>query len=254
MINFAHRGASGDYPENTLLAFKEGIKRGGNGIELDVHKTKDSELVVIHDEDVERTMQSKGLIKDLTLAEIRQLKCKKALFANHEECRIPTLDEVLKLVKDQEIVVNIELKTDVISYSGIEEDVIKLIQHYGIKNKTLISSFNPQSLKKCKEIDSTIKTGFLYYQPMDDVIQYAKVLQVDAIHPGLNGVTEDLIIQAHKNQLKVNVYTVNSPTHMRRLIDAGVDGIFTDYPKLLTEILEEEREKSSAEERLLCQH
>ena len=101
MINFAHRGASGDYPENTLLAFKEGIKRGGNGIELDVHKTKDSELVVIHDEDVERTMQSKGLIKDLTLAEIRQLKCKKALFANHEECRIPTLDEVLKLVKDQ---------------------------------------------------------------------------------------------------------------------------------------------------------
>lgn len=254
MINFAHRGASGDYPENTLLAFKEGIKRGGNGIELDVHKTKDSELVVIHDEDVERTMQSKGLIKDLTLAEIRQLKCKKALFANHEECRIPTLDEVLKLVKDQEIVVNIELKTDVISYSGIEEDVIKLIQHYGIKNKTLISSFNPQSLKKCKEIDSTIKTGFLYYQPMDDVIQYAKVLQVDAIHPGLNGVTEDLIIEAHKNQLKVNVYTVNSPTHMRRLIDAGVDGIFTDYPKLLTEILEEEREKSSAEERLLCQH
>lgn len=242
MINFAHRGASGDYPENTLLAFKEGIKRGGNGIELDVHKTKDSELVVIHDEDVERTMQSKGLIKDLTLAEIRQLKCKKALFANHEECRIPTLDEVLKLVKDQEIVVNIELKTDVISYSGIEEDVIKLIQHYGIKNKTLISSFNPQSLKKCKEIDSTIKTGFLYYQPMDDVIQYAKVLQVDAIHPGLNGVTEDLIIEAHKNQLKVNVYTVNSPTHMRRLIDAGVDGIFTDYPKLLTEILEEERE------------
>lgn len=254
MINFAHRGASGDYPENTLLAFKEGIKRGGNGIELDVHKTKDSELVVIHDEDVERTMQSKGLIKDLTLAEIRQLKCKKALFANHEECRIPTLDEVLKLVKDQEIVVNIELKTDVISYSGIEEDVIKLIQHYGIKNKTLISSFNPQSLKKCKEIDSTIKTGFLYYQPMDDVIQYAKVLQVDAIHPGLNGVTEDLIIEAHKNQLKVNVYTVNSPTHMRRLIDAGVDGIFTDYPKLLTEILEEEREKSSVEERLLCQH
>lgn len=254
MINFAHRGASGDYPENTLLSFKEGIKRGGNGIELDVHKTKDSELVVIHDEDVERTMQSKGLIKDLTLAEIRQLKCKKALFANHEECRIPTLDEVLKLVKDQEIVINIELKTDVISYSGIEEDVIKLIQHYGIKNKTLISSFNPQSLKKCKEIDSTIKTGFLYYQPMDDVIQYAKVLQVDAIHPGLNGVTEDLIIEAHKNQLKVNVYTVNSPTHMRRLIDAGVDGIFTDYPKLLTEILEEEREKSSVEERLLCQH
>ncbi|WP_338506518.1 glycerophosphodiester phosphodiesterase [Turicibacter sp. KK003] len=244
MINFAHRGASGDYPENTLLAFKEGIKRGGNGIELDVHKTKDSELVVIHDEDVERTMQSKGLIKDLTLAEIRQLKCKKALFANHEECRIPTLDEVLKLVKDQEIVVNIELKTDVISYSGIEEDVIKLIQHYGIKNKTLISSFNPQSLKKCKEIDSTIKTGFLYYQPMEQIIEYAKTLRVDAIHPHLKLVTKDLIEKAHQNQLDVNVYTVNSPIHMRELIRAEVDGIFTDYPSLLNEIIEENKLKS----------
>lgn len=244
MINFAHRGASGDYPENTLLAFKEGIKRGGNGIELDVHKTKDSELVVIHDEDVERTMQSKGLIKDLTLAEIRQLKCKKALFANHEECRIPKLDEVLKLVKDQEIVVNIELKTDVISYSGIEEDVIKLIQHYGIKNKTLISSFNPQSLKKCKEIDATIKTGFLYHQPMEQIIEYAKTLRVDAIHPHLKLVTKDLIEKAHQNQLDVNVYTVNSPIHMRELIRAEVDGIFTDYPSLLNEIIEENKLKS----------
>lgn len=241
MINFAHRGASGDYPENTLLAFKEGIKGRATGLELDVHKTKDGEIVVIHDEDVERTMQTKGLIKDLTLAEIKELKCRKVLFVDQEECRIPTLKEVLELVNGQDITLNIELKTDVISYQGIEEEVIKLIQQYGIKHKILLSSFNPQSLKKCKEIDSTLKTGFLYYQPMENVIDYAKSLRVDAIHPDLKLVTEDLIAKAHNNQLDVNVYTVNSPAHMRRLVKAGVDGIFTDYPSLLSEILEEKR-------------
>ena len=99
MINFAHRGASGDYPENTLIAFKEGIRCGGTGLEFDVHQTKDGELVVIHDEDVERTMQGKGLIKDLTLDEIRAFKCRKARFVDHEECYVPKLEEVLELVK-----------------------------------------------------------------------------------------------------------------------------------------------------------
>ena len=244
MINFAHRGASGDYPENTLIAFKEGIRCGGTGLEFDVHQTKDGELVVIHDEDVERTMQGKGLIKDLTLDEIRAFKCRKARFVDHEECYVPKLEEVLELVKEQEITINIELKTDVISYFGMEEEVIELIQRYGVKHKVLLSSFNPQSLEKCKEIDATIKTGFLYHQPMEQIIEYAKTLRVDAIHPHLKLVTKDLIEKAHQNQLDVNVYTVNSPIHMRELIRAEVDGIFTDYPSLLNEIIEENKLKS----------
>lgn len=240
MINFAHRGASGDYPENTLLAFWEGIKAGANGLELDVHKTKDGKLVIIHDEDVERTFQARGLIKDLTLDELRNLKCRKALFSDSKECRISTLEEVLELVKEHQITLNIELKTDVIPYSGIEEDVVGLIQAYDLKNQVLISSFNPKSIKLCKEIDSEIRTGFLYYQPIDQVIEYAKSLQVDAIHPHLRLVSEDLIKEAHENQLEVNVYTVNSPIYMRKLIVAGVDGIFTDYPALLNEVMKEE--------------
>ena len=148
------------------------------------------------------------------------------------------------MVKEQEITINIELKTDVISYFGMEEEVIELIQRYGVKHKVLLSSFNPQSLKKCKEIDATIKTGFLYHQPMEQIIEYAKTLRVDAIHPHLKLVTKDLIEKAHQNQLDVNVYTVNSPIHMRELIRAEVDGIFTDYPSLLNEIIEENKLKS----------
>ena len=97
---------------------------------------------------------------------------------------------------------------------------------------------------KCKEIDATIKTGFLYHQPMEQIIEYAKTLRVDAIHPHLKLVTKDLIEKAHQNQLDVNVYTVNSPIHMRELIRAEVDGIFTDYPSLLNEIIEENKLKS----------
>lgn len=239
MINFAHRGASGDYPENTLLAFKEGIKAGATGLELDVHKTKDGKLVVIHDEDVERTFKARGLIKDLTLDELKLLTCRKSLFKESTECGVPTLEEVLELVKKHPITLNIELKTDVIPYHGIEEDVIQLIQAYGLEDKILISSFSPQSIKRCKEIAPYIKAGFLYHKPIDQVVDYAKSLNADAIHPDVSLVTEALIKEAHENQLEMNVYTVNSPIYMRKLIAAGVDGIFTDYPALLNEIMKE---------------
>lgn len=239
MINFGHRGASSDYPENTLLAFKQAIKQGATGLELDVHKTKDHQLVVIHDEDVERTFLSSGLIKDLNWEELRDLKCRRAMFTDSIECQMPRLEEVLELVKEHQIKLNIELKTDIFSYPGIEQDVIQLIQQYNLKNQVIISSFNSDSIKLCKAIDPTIKVGFLYYEPIINVIEYAKALNADAIHPHLRLVSEELVQKAHENHLAVNVYTVNSPSYMRKLIDAKVDGIFTDYPALLNEVMKE---------------
>ena len=94
MINFAHRGASKYFPENTILAFKEAIKTGATGIELDVHKTKDNILVVIHDEDIQRTFKGKGLVKDMTLKELRSFKCRNINFEENLECRLPTLEDV----------------------------------------------------------------------------------------------------------------------------------------------------------------
>lgn len=240
MINFAHRGASFDYPENTILSLKEGIKSGANGLEIDVHKTKDNKLVVIHDEDIERTYLGKGLVKDFTLDELRKFKNRKKLFRDNVECNIPTLEEVLELIKGKDITLNIELKTDEIHYKGIEENVISLINEYKLNKQIILSSFNHDSIKIAKGLDSSIKTGILYYKPIEDVINYAKSLGVDAIHPDLSLVSRELIQEAHNNNLKVNIYTVNNPIYMRLLIKNKADGLFTDYPELLNEILKEE--------------
>ena len=109
-----------------------------------------------------------------------------------------------------------------------------------MNNKVIISSFNPKSIKICKEINEEIKTGLLYYKPMEDVIEFAKSLKADAIHPDLRLVSKELIDEAHKNNLEVNVYTVDAPIYMRKLIEAKADGIFTNYPALLDEIMKEE--------------
>lgn len=236
MINFAHRGASRYYPENTILSLKEGIKGGANGLEIDVHKTKDNELVVIHDEDIERTFKGKGLVKDMTLEELKAFKCRNKNFEYNIECKIPTLKEVLELVKSTDILLNIELKTDEMHYKGIEEDVIELVNKYELKKQVILSSFNHESIKLCREIDRGFKTGLLYYKSIENIIEYSKKLGATAIHLDLKLVTKELIKEANENNIKVNVYTVNNPIYMRSLIEAGINGIFTDYPDLLNEI------------------
>lgn len=236
MINFAHRGASGYYPENTMLGIKEGIKLGATGIEIDVHKTKDNKIVVIHDEDIKRTFNGEGLIQDFTLNELKEFKNRNVGF-NQSECGISTLEEIILLIKDESIILNIELKTDEIHYKGIEENVINLIKKYEIEKKIILSSFNHQSIKIVKKIDEKIKTGALYHYEISNVIQYAKELKADAIHPNGKLVTKELIEEAHRNNLMVNVYTVNKVEDMKSLIDLKVDGIFTDYPDKLRDIL-----------------
>ena len=237
MINFAHRGASKYYPENTILSIREGIKTGATGLEIDVHKSKDNKLVVIHDEDIERTFIGKGLVKDYTLKELKGFKCINKNFEDNLECRIPTLEEVLELVKASRVILNIELKTDEIHYEGIEKDVIDLVNKYELKNRVILSSFNHESIKISREIDSEFKTGLLYYQPIKDVVNYAKDFGANAIHPDIRLVSEELIKEAKENNIDVNIYTVNTPILMRKLISAGVSGVFTDYPDLLQEII-----------------
>ena len=239
MINFAHRGASFDFPENTILSLKKAIECGASGLEIDVHKTKDNKIVVIHDEDIERTFLGKGLIKDFTYEELKKFKNRKVLFRDNKECYIPLLEDALSLVKEARVMLNIEFKTDEIEYHGIEDDVIDMIKKYGLEKRAILSSFNHESIKRCKEIDSSIKTGVLYYKEIENVVEYAKSLKADAIHPDLRLVTKSLIDEAHKNGIMVNIYTVNSPIFMRKLIELDVDGVFTDYPGLLKDIIGE---------------
>lgn len=144
---FGHRGASAYAPENTLPAFALAIEQGADGVELDVHLTRDNELVVIHDEDVRRTTNGTGLVKDYTLAELQAL-CADNGMSGFAEARIPTLQQVLDLIKPSNLLVNIELKTGILWYDGIEEKALHLVEQMGMQERVIWSSFNHYSVGK----------------------------------------------------------------------------------------------------------
>ena len=146
MKNFAHRGFSGKYPENTMLAFRKALECGADGIEMDVQLTKDGELVVIHDERVDRTTNGTGYVRDYTLDELRKLD---ASYIYSDEVgfqTIPTFDEYCQWVSGTPLVTNIELKTGVYPYPGIEDKVWPVLQRYHLEEKVIISSFNHESV------------------------------------------------------------------------------------------------------------
>ena len=230
---FAHRGYSGKYPENTMLAFEGALKLSVNGIELDVHKTKDGKLAAIHDESIDRTFLGNGLVKDYDLRDLKKLENRDEKFRENIDSIIGTLEEVILLVSfKDDFVLNIELKTDVIHYNGIEEDVLEMLDSYDMIENTIISSFNHESLKICKKINKNIKTAVLYSEPIEDIVNYAKELGVYAIHPDYKLVDKILIKKCHENNILVNAYTVNEKEDIERLIEEGIDGIITDYPNI----------------------
>ena len=238
---FAHRGDSWYYPENTILSFEKALNLPIDGIELDIHKSKDNKLVVIHDETVNRTFKGKGFVKDYTLNELQSFKCKKLLFKNNKSCKIPSLKEVFKLIKDEDIILNIEVKTDSINYS-LEEDLINLIKKYKLESKVLISSFNYECLRKFQNIESNLKYGALYshksdYAPEINIVEHAKKLNVSSIHISKRLLRNNIVDLAHDNNLEVFVYTINTPLSILKMIKYNVDGVFTDFPNLIYNIL-----------------
>lgn len=243
---WAHRGASGHAPENTLEAFALAIQMGADGIELDVQFTKDRELVVLHDERIDRTSDGTGFVVDYTLTELKEMNFNNQ-HPEYPNVKIPTLREVLELIKPTELVVNIELKTGINFYDGIEQATVSLVEEMGMQDRVIYSSFNHQSVMRVKKISPTAKTGFLYSNGIYNVVDYAKQHGVDALHPSVvNMQYEGLVEESKEKQIKLHVWTVNHEDEMRTLIDAGVDAIITNYPDTARRILQEEREKCIA--------
>ena len=234
---FAHRGASGYFPENTLPAFKEAVRMGADGIELDIHKTKDGQLVVIHDEKIDRTSNGKGDVKDFTLEELRQFNYN----ATHPECKeapIPTMREVFELIKPTNLIINIELKTGIVFYEGIEADILAMTKEFDMEDRVIYSSFNHYSIMKIKELDPTARTGFLYMDGTLNMPEYGKEHGVEALHPALYNVQYPNYVQrCHELGLKINTWTVNSKQYMHMACEMGLDGIITNYPDKALEIV-----------------
>lgn len=236
-IVFAHRGFSGLYPENTLLAFRKALEAGATGIELDVQLSKDGEVFVIHDEKFDRTTDSHGLLIEHTSTEIKRLSAGSWFDEQFSKEEVPLLKEVLELIKDSQVILNIELKTGIIDYVDLEEKVLELTHLYQIHHQTVYSSFNHYSLQKLKQLDSTAKIGLLYMSGIFEAWKYAKRVGADALHPLFYAVRPDFVASSHNEGLEVNTYTVNDKETMKLMIQTGVDGIITDYPDQLCDYL-----------------
>ncbi|MDR6224854.1 glycerophosphodiester phosphodiesterase [Desmospora profundinema] len=232
----AHRGYSSQAPENTMAAFRLAAEADADGLELDVHLTKDGEVVVIHDETVKRTTGKKGRIRDLTLEEIRRLDAGSWFSESFNGEPIPTLDEVLSLAADKGLWLNIELKNNKIRYPGLEQAVLERLDRYGMAGRTVLSSFNHYSLRTVHELRPDIDTAILYMADLVEPWHYARHVGASSIHPYWPTARDEVVRGCHKAGLPVRPFTVNRQEEMRRLLHVSVEAIITDY---VTRLLDE---------------
>lgn len=229
---FAHRGASESAPENTLEAFQLAMDQGADGIELDVHLTKDGELAVTHDEEIDRVSDGSGLIKDYTLEELRRFSFHNGMEA-WRGVKIPTLQEVLALVKPGRMEVNIELKTGIYWYPGIEEKTLEAVRAYGMEERVIFSSFNHYSVQKMRELGCLSELAYLYSDIILDVEKYAKKTGVCGLHPAVYHLRmADFLEKYRESGRKVRVWTVNEESDMEDFIRADLEAIITNDPAL----------------------
>ena len=232
MLNIAHRGASGNFPENTVCAFRAAIDAGAEMCELDVQLSRDGAIVVIHDETVERTTDGKGEVAELTLEELKRLdagaKFKGGAVKGE---RIPTLDEVFSATSGK-CGLNIELKA-----GGLEHQVAQIMQARNALADSIVSSFDWEYLKNIQQLHFNIRVGLLAEEKPVDLMMNAVAMRAHSINPRWDMVTSDLCKAAHERGLKVYTWTVDADARMRALIAYGVDGIMTNYPERLRKVV-----------------
>lgn len=219
MIIMGHRGAAAVAPENTLLSVAKAIEIGVDAVEIDVRLTKDRELVVIHDASVDRTTNGHGRVNEYELSEIKRLD------AGRGE-RIPTLQEVVDLVRDRVMLV-IELKED-----GTEKKVVELIRKNRFEQQVYVISFWHVPVKRVKELAPSIKTGVLLVGcPVDACV--ATQASADAVVMRYSFVNRDFVEAAHKEEVKVFLWNIDEPDLLNPYVDMGVDGIASNDPQVL---------------------
>ena len=226
---FGHRGASAYAPENTLEAFRLAMEMGADGFELDVHLSLDGELVVIHDESVDRTTDGTGLVRDLTLVQLKALDASNGM-ETYRGAKIPTLGEVFDLIRDTRHIVNVEIKTDEWFYPQIEEKCLALAKEKGVEDRVIYSSFNHHTLMKLRHLKPDVKLGMLFGDIMRKPWEYAQPLSVDYLHPmKMNIYVPGFSEGAAAAGYGVNMWTINDPETMQLCLDTGA-GIITNYP------------------------
>jgi glycerophosphoryl diester phosphodiesterase len=231
VLVIAHRGAAGHAPENTLAAFKKSVALGATFIETDLQLSRDARFVAIHDVTVNRTTNGKGAVQDMTLADLRRLDAGSWFGSEFAGERIPTLEDILEFAKKHDVVFYLEMKP-VASWGG-EHVLISALRESGQIQRVVVISFDLGILAAVRKIEPTLMTGLLYDGQMEKPLEKALSIGVRQLAVRGDLVTPALLAEVRKQDLQMVCWTVNHPAHMRLLMEAGVDGIITDYPERL---------------------
>lgn len=226
---FAHRGYSGKYPENTMLAFEAAAACGADGVELDVHLSRDGRLIVIHDERLERTTDGTGFVRDCTLTELKRLNASVGRGACPIQ-RIPTLEEYLELAADKRLMTNLELKTGVFDYPGLEEKVLEQVARFGLEDSVIYSSFHASTLLRLQRLDPSIECGLLNQDALLQPGSAVETLGFQGYHPHYLRLSKAIVRDMKRRGLKVRPYTPNAAPVLMWLMHMGVSAVITNEP------------------------
>lgn len=235
MLIYAHRGARGYAPENTMSAFHQALNCNADGIELDVQLTKDQQLVICHDHTIDRTSSGTGWIKDFTLAQLKTLDFGTWFAPSFAGESIPTFQDFFAWYVTTPLLLNIEIKNGPVIYEGIEEQLISTMisnipKDFDLYNRIIISSFYHPSLVKIKQINRQIKTGVLFDDRPIDVLSLIQQTKADYLHPHWHYLERNWIEAAHEAGIGVNSYTINTQEEFDFSCATNIDGLFSDFP------------------------
>ena len=238
----AHRGANKRAPQNTIPAFRKAVEFGADGVETDVHLSKDGKIVICHNYTIDATSDGQGLISDYTCEELKKFDFGSYFSPDFKGVTLPTLPELLDVVKGMQLI-NIEIKAPQ-TKNDLVKRTIEEIHRYGLQESVIISCFSPECIRESKEIDPAIRTGLLY-EDNDlgreirsfGVEKYCAQLGANAAHPGRTLITEDEVKRLHALGMAVNVWTVNEKEDILKLTDWGCDALISDVPDFVLSVL-----------------
>ena len=236
VANVAHRGASGNYPENTLIAFQKALEIGVDEIELDLYLTKDDHLIVMHDSTVDRTTNGTGAIAELTLDEIKALDAGRVFGEQFKAERVPMWEEALDLVQGK-VELNVHLKEGGQPGGHYERKVAKALSDFKMIEDSILTC-SDASVGNFAEINSRIECRiFRANRTPEEYIRKSVEMGLRTMQPGRDITTPDFVQKAHAAGRIVHVFYADTPEDMRAYIEIGVDGILTNYPERLKAIL-----------------
>lgn len=242
----SHRGANRRAPQNTIPAFEHSIKIGVDGFETDIHITKDGVPVVCHNYTIDETSTGKGEIRNMTLEELRKYDFGSYFHEKYAGTKLPTLEEFLALCETADIeIMNIEIKPPLDGNMEIVKKTLDAVKAHDLFDRLLISSFDANVLVECKKVDPNCKTGLLYCPKQKEFytkllfgyVKVAKEIKADYFHPHFSSVNKRFVRRLHKIGVKVNVWTVNDEKVAKYLLKCGVDGLITDLPDVMNELV-----------------